>query len=134
MDRGLPDKAILIVEDNPDIRDTFRMLFELEGYDVRVAGNGEEALDRLDDETTPEPSLILLDLSMPVMDGRTFLDVLESRGDRHIPVMVLSAEVDAAVARELKSRYGVRVLRKPAPVDVLLAVARTSGGTPPTLH
>ena len=133
MDRGLPDKAILIVEDNPDIRDTFRMLFELEGYDVRVAGNGEEALDRLDDDKTPEPSLILLDLSMPVMDGRTFLEVLESRGDRHIPVMVLSAEVDATVARELKSRYGVRVLRKPAPVDVLLAVARTSGG-PPTLH
>ena len=132
MDRN-PDKAILIVEDNADIRETFRMLFELEGYDVTLAGNGEEALQQLDDEAL-EPSLILLDLSMPVMGGREFLEVLKARGERAIPIAVLSAEVDAAVARELKSRYGVRVLRKPAPVDVLLAIARASGGPRPTLH
>lgn len=129
---GVRERPILIVEDNPDIRDTFRMLFELEGFDVRLAGNGEEALHRLDDDAL-EPCLILLDLSMPVMDGRQFLDVLQARGvDRRIPVTVLSAEIDAATARELKARYGVRVLRKPASVDTLLGIARGVGDA--TLH
>ena len=125
MDNGAGDRAILIVEDNPDIRDTFRTLFELEGFDVHLAENGEAALHRLDDDHV-EPCLILLDLAMPVMDGWKFLDVLRARenGDR-IPVAVLSANVDPAVSRDLKSRYGVRVLRKPAPIEALLGIART---------
>jgi len=130
MDHG---NAILIVEDNPDIRDVFRTLFELEGFDVHVAENGQDALHRLDDDHV-EPCLILLDLSMPVMDGWTFLDVLHGRedGDR-IPVTVLSANVDGAVSRDLKARYGVRVLRKPASVDALLGIAKAcrEQGTPP---
>ena len=115
--------AILIVEDNPDIREIFRTLFELEGFDVHVAENGQDALHRLDDDHV-EPCLILLDLSMPVMDGWTFLDVLHERedGDR-IPVTVLSANVDPGLSRELKSRYGCRVLRKPASVEALLGIA-----------
>lgn len=124
-------RPILIVEDNPDIRETFRMLFELEGFDVRLAGNGEEALHRLDDEHL-EPCLILLDLSMPVMNGRQFLDALQARDDVDVPIAVLSAEVDAATARELKARYGVRVLRKPASVDALLGIVRSLDR--PTLH
>jgi CheY-like chemotaxis protein len=121
MDTG---NAILIVEDNPDIRDIFRTLFELEGFDVHVAENGQDALHRLDDDHV-DPCLILLDLSMPVMDGWTFLDVLHGRadGDR-IPVTVLSANVDAGVSRDLKARYGVRVLRKPASVEALLGIAK----------
>ena len=131
MDHGAPDKAILIVEDNPDIRDTFRTLFELEGFDVHLAANGEDALHRLDDDHV-EPCLILLDLSMPVMDGWEFLDVLRGReGGGDVPVTVLSANVDADVSRDLKARYGCRVLRKPASIDALLGIARTcrGGGT-----
>jgi CheY-like chemotaxis protein len=118
-----PSNAILIVEDNPDIREIFRTLFELEGFDVHLAENGQDALHRLDDDHV-DPCLILLDLSMPVMDGWTFLDVLHGRedGDR-IPVTVLSANVDPALSRELKARYGCRVLRKPASVEALLGIA-----------
>lgn len=117
-------KAILIVEDNADIRDTFRMLFELEGFEVRLASDGEDALQRLDDERGA-PCLILLDLSMPVMNGWEFLDELRARHDgADIPVAVLSANVEPGVSRDLKNRYGVRVLRKPAPVDALLGIAR----------
>jgi CheY-like chemotaxis protein len=121
MDQG---NAILIVEDNPDIREIFRTLFELEGFNVHVAENGQDALHRLDDEHVA-PCLILLDLSMPVMDGWTFLDVLHGRedGDR-IPVTVLSANVDANLSRDLKARYGCRVLRKPASVEALLGIAK----------
>ncbi|HEY4583199.1 MAG TPA: response regulator [Lysobacter sp.] len=125
MNTATPAKAILIVEDNADIRDTFRTLFELEGFDVRLAANGEDALHRLDDEPAA-PCLILLDLSMPVMDGWQFLDVLRARADGgEIPVTVLSANVDATVSRDLKARYGCRVLRKPASIDALLGIARS---------
>ncbi|TZF88484.1 response regulator [Cognatilysobacter lacus] len=120
MDQG---NAILIVEDNADIREVFRTLFELEGFDVHVAENGEDALHRLDDDHI-EPFLILLDLSMPVMDGWSFLDVLHRRNDtERFPVTVLSANVDPVQTRELKARYGCRVLRKPASVEALLGIA-----------
>ena len=99
--------------------------------DVHLAANGEDALHRLDDDHV-EPCLILLDLSMPVMDGWEFLDVLRGReGGGDVPVTVLSANVDADVSRDLKARYGCRVLRKPASIDALLGIARTcrGGGT-----
>ena len=117
------NNAILIVEDNPDIRDTFRTLFELEGFDVRLAGNGADALRTLEDGAAP--CLILLDLSMPVMDGWEFLRELRDREDgRDLEVAVLSANVDAGTARDLKARYRCRVLRKPAAIDALLGIAR----------
>ncbi|GAB2503792.1 response regulator [Lysobacter humi (ex Lee et al. 2017)] len=118
------NNAILIVEDNPDIRDTFRTLFELEGFDVRLAGNGADALRTLEAAEAP-PCLILLDLSMPVMDGWEFLRELRDRdAGRDVEVAVLSANVDAGTAKDLKSRYGCRVLRKPAAIDALLGIAR----------
>ncbi|WP_133501038.1 response regulator [Cognatilysobacter terrigena] len=129
-------RAILIVEDNADIRDTFRTLFELEGFDVRLAENGEDALVNLE-SSDEAPCLILLDLSMPVMDGWQFLDALRSREHgAEIPVTVLSANVDANVSRDLRTRYGCRVLRKPASVDALLGVARScqDDAPGPTLH
>ncbi|WP_162823879.1 response regulator [Lysobacter sp. TY2-98] len=136
MDSSSPGKAILIVEDNPDIRDTFRTLFELEGFDVQLAANGEDALASLA-RSDEAPCLILLDLSMPVMDGWEFLDVLRSREQgAEIPVTVLSANVDANVSRDLRTRYGCRVLPKPASVDTLLDVVRSyqHAGPGPTLH
>ena len=129
-------RAILIVEYNADIRETFRTLFELEGFDVRVAVNGEDALASLDG-SDEAPALILLDLSMPVMNGWEFLDVLRSREyGASIPVAVLSANVDAEVSRDLRTRYGCRVLRKPASAEALLGVARSYPAEPsgPTLH
>lgn len=118
------NNAILIVEDNPDIRDTFRTLFELEGFDVRLAGNGADALRTLDAAEAP-PCLILLDLAMPVMDGWEFLRELRDREEgRDLEVAVLSANVDPGVAKDLKTRYRCRVLRKPAAIDALLGIAR----------
>src|SRR4051812_46327475 len=63
---------ILIVEDDVDIRDSLRQLLEDEGFSVLTAGNGREGLERL--KSMSQPCLILLDLLMPVMDGREFLD------------------------------------------------------------
>ena len=69
-------KDVLIVEDNQDIREGFAMILEMEGYRVLQAENGRLALDFLQ-RTKPEiPGCIILDLTMPVMDGRTFLETL----------------------------------------------------------
>src|SRR5215471_4078459 len=67
--------VVLIVDDDEDIRESVASILRVEGYDVDVACHGKEALDRL--VTAAPPSLILLDLMMPVMDGRTFLQELD---------------------------------------------------------
>jgi two-component system, OmpR family, response regulator CpxR len=108
-----PGAAVLVVEDEPDIRDTFRDVLETEGYNVRCASNGKEALDALAEG--PRPGLILLDLMMPVMSGYDLLK--ELRADRAlstIPVTVVSAAGDRT------SVAGAPVLKKPVDIDTLL--------------
>src|SRR5579862_4602951 len=62
--------GILIVDDDPDIRDSLKEVLEDEGYEVNGVANGREALDYL--RKSPRPCVILLDLMMPVMDGWQF--------------------------------------------------------------
>jgi CheY-like chemotaxis protein len=65
-------KSILVADDNDDIREAIVEALENEGYQVRAARNGSEALEIL--KTMPVPTLILLDLMMPVMSAWEFLD------------------------------------------------------------
>ena len=85
-----PPRAILIVEDDADTRETLRFLLESEGYAVLEAGHGKAALEWL--ATGCRPCLILLDLMMPVMSGFEFLQVFR-RDPAHdvTPVVVASA-------------------------------------------
>lgn len=69
-------KDILIVEDNRDIREGFATILEDEGYAVFQAENGLIALNFLLDKGRKHPGLIILDLMMPIMDGKTFLETL----------------------------------------------------------
>jgi signal transduction histidine kinase/CheY-like chemotaxis protein len=81
---------ILIVEDEEVSRDMVHRMLEREGWEVMEAENGRVALERLDER---HPSLILLDLMMPEMDGFEFLDELRKRPDSgDIPVIVLTAK------------------------------------------
>jgi CheY-like chemotaxis protein len=82
-------KTILIVEDDPDIRSNLQALLELEGYRVLTATHGRAALDIL--AAVEKPSLIFLDIMMPVMDGREFLKVAKNDiALAPIPVVVIS--------------------------------------------
>ena len=81
---------IMIVEDDPDLRAGLSEFLVGEGYAVDTAANGREALDQL--RQAPLPSLIFLDLMMPVMSGQEFME--QQQRDpalRAIPVVVLSA-------------------------------------------
>jgi len=105
---------VLAVEDDDDLRAFYRTLLEEEGYEVRVARDGAEALGLID----WAPDLILLDLMLPVMDGYQFLRRLRSsRQGAHIPVLVLSA----ALPPGRETLAGAQaVLRKPFEFDRLL--------------
>ena len=108
---------ILLVDDDPDVRDVLREVLSDANHEVALAGNGAEALAMLRDSC--KPNVVLLDWMMPTMDGARFRE--EQRNDpalASIPVVILSAsariEVDAGVAA---------ILRKPLRLDELLDVA-----------
>lgn len=117
----LPRGKVLIVEDDTDLRDALSQILEDEGYRVGCAEHGLDALERLRDGT--RPCLILLDLTMPVMNGWQFR--AEQRQDPElasIPVVVISA--GANLAEQLQSLGVHDYLRKPIQLGQLLATVR----------
>ncbi len=104
-----PDARVLVVDDDQDIRDTVSAALEIEGYRVRCAENGAQALAVMHGY---RPEAIVLDLSMPVMSGWELLEVVqETRELQGIPVLVLSA---------MRAPAGVEHLNKPVSLDELL--------------
>ena len=84
-----PHEGVLVIDDDPDTRERLRTLLEKDGWSVTEAENGQEGLDRLE---AGRPDIVLLDLTMPVMDGFTFLERMRARPDcADIPVIVLTA-------------------------------------------
>jgi CheY-like chemotaxis protein len=106
---------ILIVEDDPLMLRMYQKIFTLEQYNVIIATNGEEALEKLRSE--PEkPTIILMDIMMPKMNGLEALDKLKANPDtQSIPVVMLtnlagqqdaeSALLKGAVKYIVKSEY-----------------------------
>lgn len=112
-------KPILVVDDDPALRGIVADLLEVEGHRVERAGNGQEALEAVERRL---PSLVLLDMRMPTVDGRAFVQSLAERGIE-VPIIVMTAAQDArAWATEIGA---ADVLAKPFDVDNLLqTVAR----------
>ena len=89
-DGGEACSGILIVDDDPDIRDSLKEVLEDEGYEVNGVANGREALDYL--RRGQRPCVILLDLMMPVMDGWQFRKEQKQDADiAGIPLVVITA-------------------------------------------
>ncbi len=129
MDRFQGDAGdILVVDDDPDARLRLRTVLERNGWTVDEAVNGQDALDRV---AAGPPQLILLDLTMPLMDGFAFLHALRQRpGCEHIPVVVLTARnLDADERRRLDGAS--RVLTKGETNLKQLAGELRSFTTPP---
>ncbi len=117
-------KSILIVEDEPSIRDTLQQLLELEGYSVFTASNGAEGLKQL--RAMKRPCLVLLDLLMPVMNGMEFLEA-KSHEDAiaAIPVCVVSG-----VSERPKMQPVSQFIKKPIDFDGLMKFVRQYCGCP----
>lgn len=88
----LTSKSILVAEDDEHIAHLLEFMLEREGYQVRLAGDGRAALQAIEQFETP-PSLILLDVMMPYIDGFELIRVARERaGWRDIPIIILSAK------------------------------------------
>src|SRR6266516_3723272 len=85
---------VLVVDDDPQVRELVRVNLEMEGYSVREAANAEEGLSAVEDDA---PDLILLDVMMPQVDGWEMLRrVQERHGIGSIPVVMFSGQLDAS--------------------------------------
>jgi two-component system, OmpR family, response regulator CpxR len=117
-------RPVLVVDDDPDIRETLRFVLEDAGYPVYSAENGKEALAILA-SGKPLPGLILLDLMMPVMSGDEMLKALKTvRALAQIPVTIVTAS--GTPMPPLASG----LLKKPVDLDVLLRVVERSCSSP----
>ena len=120
-------RPILLIEDDPALRNATKQLLEGNGYTVVAASDGREALRRLRDGL--RPALILLDLRMPVMDGATFrMEQIRDAALRSLPVVVLSAD---GAARRNAIFDGLPQYRKPLDGEELLAIVARSANPPP---
>lgn len=82
-------ESVLLVEDDPDIRESLGEFLTDQGYEVETAQNGQEGLRQLEKH---KPGLVLLDLMMPVMNGWQFLEKKKTEPEiSKVPVLVISA-------------------------------------------
>jgi CheY-like chemotaxis protein len=110
---GLARKIVLVVDDEQGLLEVVRFVLEGEGFEVQTARNGVEALERLC--SGMRPSLVLLDLMMPVMSGWEFLDeVARTPSIEPPPIVVLTAAGSMGVPG------AAEVLRKPYDLGLLL--------------
>jgi two-component system, OmpR family, response regulator MprA len=127
---------VLVVDDERAVRDSLRRALELEGYDVELAADGEEALERL--AQNGEPDAVVLDILMPRMDGLEVCRRLRREGHR-LPVLMLTArdEVENRVAG--LDAGADDYVTKPFALEELLArlralLRRTTSGSGEVLH
>jgi CheY-like chemotaxis protein len=116
--------SVLVIEDDPELRELLRVALTGDGYSVATVGNGRAALRHL--RSTASTCMIVLDLALPVMDGRQFrAKQLRDRSLAWIPVVLLSGDGEASqYARQL----GVRAfVRKPVDMDELRTALRAVG-------
>lgn len=124
------DRAVLVVDDDLDLRGALELILEGEGYRVLTAGNGLEALERL---ATEVPAVILLDMRMPIMDGWQFAREFRARLGWPCPVVVCTAAEDAR--RRALEIEAEGYLEKPFEIDDVIeaieeAMAAPRGAAP----
>jgi DNA-binding response OmpR family regulator len=119
--------TVLVVDDDPVIVKLLQVNFEMEGYNVLTAGDGEEGLGRARAE---KPDVVLLDVMMPKMDGLAVAQALKADAETAtIPIVLLSAKAQAAdvqAGRDVADEY----ITKPFdPLELLERVGRLVGRT-----
>jgi two-component system, OmpR family, response regulator MprA len=122
---------ILVVDDERAVRESLRRALELEGYEIELAEDGAQALERLESE--PEPDAMVLDVLMPRMDGLEVSRTLRRSGSR-LPILMLTARTQVEDRVEGLDAGADDYLTKPFALEELLArvralLRRTSDGS-----
>jgi CheY-like chemotaxis protein len=123
MDTGVNARQfVLVVDDDPDIRESLETVLGIHGHPVATAADGSEAIELLRREPAP-PCLILLDLMMPGMNGFEFRAELEADPSfAHIPVIIITGA--GVLVDEKANTLRAEVLRKPFDLKALLSTVK----------
>jgi excisionase family DNA binding protein len=120
--RGRTGPVVLVVDDDPGVRQVVRANLEAEGYAVREAGSADEGLASLEEEP---PDLLLLDVMMPEVDGWEMLRRVQERyGVGAIPVLVFSGTVEERAVADAAARGARGFLGKPFDLQQLIDQAK----------
>jgi two-component system nitrogen regulation response regulator NtrX len=111
---------ILVIDDEPAIRDTMRMILEYEGHEVLLAGSGQEGIQVAQ---AGNPDLVFLDIKMPGMDGLEVLTRLRAHSES-LPVVIVSAHGSATTALEAGRLGAYRFIEKPLSKDYVIDAVR----------
>jgi two-component system nitrogen regulation response regulator NtrX len=111
---------LLVIDDEPAIRDTMRMLLEYDGFEVSLAASGQEGLAMVEKDS---PDLVFLDVKMPGMDGLEVLSRLKGMNEA-LPVVIVSAHGTTATALEAGRLGAFRFIEKPLSKDYVLDAVR----------
>jgi two-component system response regulator MprA len=127
---------ILVVDDERAVRESLRRALELEGYEIELAEDGAQALERLGSD--PEPDAMVLDVLMPGMDGLEVSRTVRRNGSR-LPILMLTARTQVEDRVEGLDAGADDYLTKPFALEELLArvralLRRTSDGSGQTLR
>ena len=113
------NQPILLVEDEPDTAALVTLILQEKGYTVVHAADGQDALNKI--ASMPPPSLVLLDIQLPHVDGVTILETIRAAsGWQHVPVVLLTAVVDPSCIRRAVSIKVQDYALKPFKRDSLL--------------
>ena len=114
-------KTILVVDDEQPIRELLRRIFSRQGFQILEASNGEEALDVFKREAG-KIQLVLMDMSMPQMDGQTCARLMLKERPQ-IPMVYMSGDMDAARMPEELNTPATAFLSKPFTTEEMLLKA-----------
>src|SRR5512147_2196047 len=118
----MPKARILVIDDEPAIRESLKMTLEYEGYEFVGAPTGQEGLAQVEREA---PDLVLLDVKMPGMDGIEVLERLRSMNDS-LPIIVVSGHGTISTAVEATKKGAFDFIEKPFASDRVLVSLRNA--------
>jgi two-component system cell cycle response regulator DivK len=122
--RGRKQPLVLLAEDFEDARELYRDYLQFSGFDVETANNGREAISRA---LELQPDLILMDASMPVLDGwQATRELKANPATMHIPVLALTAHAFEDARREARSVGCDGFVTKPCLPDDLVVKVRAA--------
>jgi DNA-binding response OmpR family regulator len=117
----LSSKKVLVVEDDPDLCEMVQWFLEEEGFVVEIAENGKEALDYA---IVNKPSVVLLDMMLPIIDGYGVAAGLHKVYGGHLPILMMTADGHAV---EKAGRIGaIGCISKPFELEDLVDAVRTA--------
>jgi len=115
------EKIVLIVEDDADLRQIVQWVLEEEGFMVELAGDGKEAIDHA---LVKKPSLVLLDMALPVIDGYGVAASLREVYGDTVSILVMTA--DGRASEKAKHVDAIGYVSKPFELDTLINAVRAA--------